>query len=157
MKIVSEPNPILRKVTEPVEDVQAPHLKELIDDMVYTMRKANGIGLAANQVGIDARIFVIDTNDGAIALFNPEITKRSNKTEVSEEGCLSVPGKYGPKKRHYAVTVRGFDEEGEEVEYDAEGLFARVIQHEMDHLNGILYIDDMEDFTQDQKKDVLVN
>ena len=156
LNILAEPDPFLRQVALPVQELKAPKIKELIKDMIHTMRKSNGIGLAAIQVKVNQRIIVIDTKDGAIGIINPEITKRSNELVIAEEGCLSVPGTYGFVKRHLSVTARGYDENGEKVEYDAEGLFARVIQHEIDHLNGILFIDSLEDFTQDQKEEVAI-
>ncbi len=157
LNILEEPHDFLRQIAKEVEDVKAPENKELIQDMIYTMRKANGIGLAAIQVEVNKRLIVIDMKDGAIALMNPEITMRSKTLVSGEEGCLSVPGQYGFVKRHEAITVKGYDENGEEVIYDAKGLFARVIQHEIDHLNGILFIDSVEDFTQDQKEEVTLS
>jgi len=124
--------------------------------MVLTMRKANGIGLAAIQVGLDARVIVVDTKDGALGFINPEIIERSKEFEIGEEGCLSVPGQFGMVKRSKEITLSAFDEDGNEVIFDAKGLFARVLQHEVDHLNGILFIDALEDFTQEMKEKVHV-
>lgn len=146
LEILHDGAPILRKVTEPVKDALSPEIQELMKKMVPTMRKANGVGLAANQVGVDARLFVVDSQDGPIFFINPEIIERSKETELMDEGCLSVPGFFSKVKRSTKVTCKSLDENGEEQVYDAEGLFAQVIQHEIDHLNGILFIDLIEDF-----------
>ncbi|MEA3249404.1 MAG: peptide deformylase [Patescibacteria group bacterium] len=113
----------------------------LIDDMVETMRVEDGVGLAAPQIGVGKRVYVADTEDGPIALVNPEFTKRSKKTGKYEEGCLSIPGKFGIVRRASEVTVKALTIDGREVTFVAKGFFARVMQHEMDHLDGILYID----------------
>ena len=147
LTILHEPDPFLRRTMKPVTDPAAKEIKQLIDDMVLTMRKAKGIGLAATQVGYDGRVIVIETKNGALACVNPEIVKTSNDKEPGEEGCLSVPGTYGFVERFKRVTVRSFDEKGQQQTHEAAGLLARVFQHEIDHLNGIVFIDKVEDFS----------
>jgi len=147
LKILHEPDPFLRQTMKPVQDPKDPKIKKLIEDMVFTMRKAHGIGLAATQVGFDGRVIVIETKDGAMSFINPEIIKKSDELEAGEEGCLSVPGQYGSVKRHARVSVQAQDTEGNSDVYDAQGLFARVFQHEIDHLNGIVFIDKVESFS----------
>ena len=154
LNILHEPDPFLRRTMQAVKDPKDPKIKQLIEDMVLTMRKSGGIGLAATQVGVDGRVIVIETKDGALSFINPEIIKKSTELEAGEEGCLSVPGKYGTVKRHARVSVRAQDTKGDTEIYDAQGLFARVFQHEIDHLNGIVFIDIVESFTtQDLEND----
>ncbi len=118
-------------------------IREIVANMIDTMYDENGIGLAATQVNIHQRIVVIDVSedrDGLIVLINPEIIKKDGST-VSEEGCLSVPNSYAKVDRAETVTVRAHNEKGEEFELDADGLLAICIQHELDHLQGTLFID----------------
>lgn len=150
LNILHEPDPFLRRVMKPVANPAAPEIKQLVADMVVTMRKAKGIGLAATQVGYDGRVIVIETKDGALACVNPEIIERSRELEPGEEGCLSVPGTYGFVQRHKRVTVRSFTPDGQEQTHKASGLLARVFQHELDHLNGIVFIDKVESFSDDE-------
>lgn len=123
---------------------------QLLDDMIETMNDANGVGLAAPQVGILKRIVVIDVGDGAIEFINPEITAMGGQQEVIE-GCLSVPGRYGKVIRPEKVAVQAMDRNGEYFEVMGEGLLAQALCHELDHLDGTLYVDkvieyvDMED------------
>lgn len=147
LKILHEPDAFLRQVMKPVPDPKAPEIKQLVENMVLTMRQAKGIGLAATQVGYDGRVIVIETKDGALACINPEIIERSREMEPGEEGCLSVPGTYGFVKRHSRVTVRSYTTDGKEQTHKANGLLARVFQHELDHLNGIVFIDKVEAFS----------
>ncbi len=146
LRVLAEPDPFLRRTAKPVQDVQAEGVKELVMDMAHTMRKENGIGLAAIQVGVDARVIVVETKGGAIPFVNPEIVSRSKEEELGEEGCLSVPGEFGFVKRSKSIVVESLDIDGNPQVHDAKGLFARVIQHEIDHLNGVLFIDRIEDF-----------
>lgn len=118
---------------------------QLLDDMVETMNAANGVGLAAPQVGILKRIVVIDVGDGAIELINPEITAMGGEQEVIE-GCLSVPGRYGRVIRPEKVSVRAMDRNGEYYEIMGEGLLAQALCHEIDHLDGTLYVDKVIEF-----------
>ncbi|WP_055667871.1 peptide deformylase [Desnuesiella massiliensis] len=130
---------ILRKKSKTV-DVINDRIKTLIKDMIETMYEADGVGLAAPQVGILKRIVVIDVGDGPIAMINPEIIKTEG-TYVDVEGCLSVPGEQGEVERPQKVVAKYLDENGKENIVEAEELFARAICHELDHLNGVLFID----------------
>ncbi len=120
-------------------------LAVLVEDMVDTMYEANGVGLAAPQVGILKRVFVIDVGEGVEVFINPEILETSEETQKDIEGCLSIPGQRGYVIRPQRVKVKTLTLEGEERIVEAEGLFARAICHENDHLNGQLYIDIMEE------------
>lgn len=156
LKVLAEPHPFLRKPVDPVEDPTSPEIQQLIVDMALTMKKENGIGLAAIQVKENKRLILVETKDGPMAFINPEIISHSDNTEVSEEGCLSVPGSYGQVRRYYEVSVKSLDENGEEQVHDARGLFARVLQHEIDHINGILFIDKIEEFDRSQIDEIEV-
>ncbi len=121
-------------------------IQELLRRMRDAMNKANGVGLSANQIGLPYRVFVAQVPDAQghlkfYALFNPKIEKPSTKMETLEEGCLSVPETYGPVARHYQLVLNGQDKLGKKVKIKAWGLLARVFQHEMDHLDGKLFID----------------
>ncbi|MGH4117635.1 peptide deformylase [Clostridium sp.] len=130
---------ILRKKSKYVEKIDKKIL-QLIGDMVETMYKENGIGLAAPQVGILKRIIVVDIGDGPIKLINPEIVEIEGEQQDTE-GCLSIPGVKGVVDRPYKVKVKAMNENSENVEIEASGLLARAFCHEIDHLNGILFID----------------
>lgn len=134
-------DPVLREKAKSVPEI-TPQIQRLLTDMVETMYDAEGIGLAAPQVGISKRIIVIDVQDetGVLKLINPEIVKREGK-DLSVEGCLSFPGVAGEVERDESVTVRAQDIDGNTVEYCATGLLARAFQHEIDHLDGILFVD----------------
>lgn len=137
-------DPVLRRRAEPVAVVTAAH-RRLIRDMYETMHAHNGVGLAAPQVGVSLRIVVFGIPQEGdqvlhLALVNPEWSNPRG-TRTDDEGCLSVPGLFEQTKRALAVDVRGLDEKGEPVAFTCEGLFARAVQHEVDHINGILYID----------------
>lgn len=130
---------ILRKKSRKIEKVDG-RIAVLLDDMAETMYKAEGVGLAAPQVGILRRAIVVDAGDGLIKLVNPEIISYSGEaTDV--EGCLSIPNVHGEVKRPESVIVRALNEKGEEIEISGAGLLARVLCHEIDHLNGVLFID----------------
>lgn len=132
--------PILREKALPVEEV-APEILNLIKDMIETMYTASGVGLAATQVGVPKRIILVDEEeDGLIVLINPMIIKSEGEV-VAEEGCLSVPDIYSQVKRSSKVTVKALNENGDSIEITKEGLTARALQHEIDHLDGILFID----------------
>jgi len=144
LEIKKYPDPILRQKAVEVKDLNG-SLQKLIDDMVETMYKAPGVGLAAPQVGKSLRVLVADISTKEqgyplIILINPEIVEAEGKID-SEEGCLSVPDYYTTIKRHKKVLVKGLDRNGKPLEIEADGLLARVLQHEIDHLNGILFID----------------
>lgn len=143
LKIVKIGDSTLRKVCRPVEKI-TPRTLTLLDDMVETMRAANGCGLAAPQVGILRRIVVVETEPGeVIELINPKIIAFSGE-QKEEEGCLSVPGRAGITTRPMHVTVRALNRRGETVEYTGSGLKARAFCHELDHLDGKLFIDHAE-------------
>ena len=151
-KVLHEPNPTLRKISKSVEvkKIKTKDMATLLADMVETMKKENGVGVAAPQIGINERIFIAQTNDGPKAFINPEIVERSFKVMDYEEGCLSVPGvktkrKWGKTKRFRSVTVKALDENGEEFQMKGIGLLAVIFQHEIDHLDGILFIDHATD------------
>lgn len=134
---------ILEKVCKEVPKMTL-RTSVLIDDMLDTMYDAMGVGLAAPQVGILKRIVVIDVGEGPLVLINPEILETSGE-QTGEEGCLSVPGKYGIVTRPEHVKFRALNEQMEEYEMEAEGLLARAVCHELDHLDGHLYVDKTED------------
>ena len=140
LKIVEVGDPLLRKVSRPVEEI-TPRVLTLLDDMVDTMHKHDGCGLAAVQVGVLRRIVVIETVPGEIhELINPRIVAYAGHQEEAE-GCLSIPGKAGITSRPAAVTVRALNRKGEEFEITGHELLARCFCHELDHLDGALYID----------------
>ena len=140
LKILKVGDETLRKTSRPVDAV-TPRIQRLIDDMIDTMRAADGVGLAAPQVGVLRRIVVIETpDDGLIELINPKIIAYSGEQE-SEEGCLSVPGRYGVTKRPMNVTVRALDRHGKTFDRTGSGLLAKAFCHEIDHLDGKLYVD----------------
>ena len=141
-KILSDKDPALHKVCKPVEKFDW-RLHKLLNDMADTMEDANGVGLAAPQVGILRRVVVVDTGDGILELVNPTIIETDGEQE-GPEGCLSVPGKYGLVKRPYYAKVRAQDRNGEWFEAEGEELIARCFCHELDHLDGIVYTQVME-------------
>lgn len=139
--IMESDNPRLRKQSRAVKKIDR-HIIDLLDDMSETMYGACGVGLAAPQVGALRRVVVIDVGDGLIELINPEIIEEEGQ-QRAEEACLSVPNVDGIVIRPEKVKVRALNREGEEVEYEGEGLLARAFCHEIDHLDGILFIDKM--------------
>jgi peptide deformylase len=162
-KILTYPDPFLRKKCAPVEEIDGEVLR-LIDDMAETMYEARGVGLAASQIGVDKRVVVIDISPryldtdeeeeeeagderkagyegpGLIELINPEIISSEGEI-IAEEACLSIPGFTSDVKRKQKVRIEAYNREGEPIEIEAEDLLARVFQHEIDHLNGVLFID----------------
>jgi peptide deformylase len=147
-EIVTIPHEVLRRKARKRTDF-GPELQTLLDDMVETMRAAPGVGLAAPQVGISERIIVVEYGDDEkedapkklFTIVNPEITRKSDETVVGVEGCLSVPNLLGEVERHDAITVKGFNRRGQPMAIKAKGWLARIFQHEIDHLDGILYTD----------------
>jgi peptide deformylase len=161
-EIITEPNPLLRKKAKKVAKVTT-EIRRLIEDMVETMRVAPGVGLAANQIGILQRVITVEYAEEPAAeatadepaeeeappppepvlymLVNPEITRRSREKVAGIEACLSVPGFAGEVERHVEVVVKGFNPQGAPVRIKAKGWLARIFQHEIDHLDGILYVD----------------
>lgn len=138
-KVVKFPAPVLKKESKPIALIR-PEEKKLVDDMLETMYVNQGIGLAAPQVGILNRAIVIDAGQGPLQLINPIIVKKTGR-EIGEEGCLSLPGITLRVKRSKRIMYKGLNRDGKLVEDEAEGLLARAIQHEIDHLDGILIID----------------
>jgi peptide deformylase len=142
LQILEFPDPRLRNRAQPVAQVDAA-LRTLIDDMFETMYAAPGIGLAATQVNVTKRVLVIDLSERRnepLALVNPEILQRAG-VEETEEGCLSVPGYFDKVTRAEQIRVRALDRDGKQLEFDADGLLAVCIQHEIDHLDGKLFVD----------------
>lgn len=143
-KILKYGRPVLEQMTEPVTEFDTPELRELIAEMWETMYAAKGVGLAAPQIGSSKRVSVIDITVGEdetkkLVLINPEIVSSEGK-QTGEEGCLSIPGFREPVTRAFKVQVRAQNEKGEAVELNGEELLARALQHEIDHLNGVLFI-----------------
>ncbi|WP_342565863.1 peptide deformylase [Paenibacillus sp. FSL R7-0345] len=139
--IVKEPDEVLHKIAKPVTKI-TPNVQKLLDDMADTMYDAEGVGLAAPQVGILKRLIVVDADEehGLIKLINPEVVSAEGE-QFGPEGCLSIPGLNGDVRRAETVTVRGLDREGNEVIITGSGLLARAFLHEIDHLNGVLFTD----------------
>jgi len=123
------------------EELQNEEIKQLLLDLEKTMIEKDGVGLAAPQVGHNIRVIVINTIDGNLVLVNPKILHRSWRQEIMEEGCLSLPEVFGMVKRSLKLKVSAWDRNGENLKFSAEGYFARILQHEIDHLDGILFID----------------
>ncbi|NLM69296.1 MAG: peptide deformylase [Firmicutes bacterium] len=139
LKIVKLGDPVLRQPTEPVTKITK-KISRLIQNMIETMYAADGVGLAAPQVGVSKKIVVIDVGDGPIVLINPKIVSGSGE-DIDVEGCLSIPGKQAYVKRMAEVVVEALDGEGKPIKIEGRGYLARALQHEIDHLNGILFID----------------
>ena len=155
-KIVIEPDPILRKESAPIEKVDN-DLRKLLDDMLETMYAAPGIGLAAVQIGILKRLIVIDISKdkekkNPLFLINPEIVSKSKNTSIYEEGCLSLPGHFAEIERPAECQINFLDYNGKKKEISAKGLLSTCIQHEIDHLNGVLFID----YLSKLKKDMII-
>ena len=154
--IITEPDTILRKKSEPLHQVNN-DTQKLLDDMLKTMYAAPGIGLAAVQIGVLKRIIVIDISKkeekkNPIFLINPEITYKSKETSIYEEGCLSLPGHFAEIERPAKCKINYIDYHGNKAELEAEGLLSTCVQHEIDHLNGILFID----YLSKLKKDMII-
>ena len=155
-KILIEPDPLLRKKSEPLEKVDG-ETRKIMKDMLETMYDAPGIGLAAVQIGILKRMIVIDISKdekkkNPLFLINPVIVKKSDETSTYEEGCLSLPGQYAEIERPKDCHLKYVDLDGNEKELKADGLLSTCIQHEVDHLNGILFID----YLSKLKKDMII-
>ncbi len=148
-KILTDKDPALHKVCRPVEKFDG-RLHRLLDDMKETLAEANGVGLAAPQVGILRRVVLVDTGDEVLELINPSLLETSGE-QVGAEGCLSVPGKYGLVKRPNYAKVRAQDRDGNWFEAEGEELIARCFCHELDHLDGILYTEVMERFLTEEE------
>ncbi|PLX70893.1 MAG: peptide deformylase [Denitrovibrio sp.] len=155
LDIKTFPDKVLRKKAEPVIEFND-ELKLLLDNMMETMRANSGVGLAAPQVAVSKRILVIDTTQAEeegslLRVINPEIISEEGE-QLGEEGCLSVPGEYEPIRRAEKIILKAQDENGKEFTLEAEAFLARVIQHEIDHLNGVLFIDRLPSYKRDTLK-----
>jgi peptide deformylase len=140
--IVKDPDPVLREIARPVPKVTS-NIQKLLTDMADTMYDAQGVGLAAPQIGISKRVIVIDPHDEEtelIEMINPEIIQEEGE-QIGPEGCLSIPGLNGDVNRKLHITVKGLDRNGNEIIIEASDFLARIFQHEIDHLNGILFTD----------------
>ncbi|AFT68406.1 Peptide deformylase 1 [Alloalcanivorax dieselolei B5] len=154
LEILEFPDPRLRTVAKPVEQVDDA-LRKLIDDMIETMYEASGIGLAATQVNVHQRLLVIDVSeerDQPLVFINPEITPLTGDLAPYEEGCLSVPGFYEQVERPARVMIKALDRDGNPFEMEADGLLATCIQHEIDHLDGKLFVDYVSRLKRDRIK-----
>ena len=152
-KILTVPDPILRKISKPVKKIDK-EIKSLMDDMLETMYDAPGIGLAAVQIGVLKRVIVIDLSKdrekkNPIFIINPEIISKSKELVSYEEGCLSIPNQFAEVERPNICTIKHLDYNGKENEIEAKGLLATCIQHEIDHINGILFIDHLSKLKKD--------
>lgn len=143
LAILTIPSPLLRQKSEKIntDELKNKKFQDFCNDMAKTMKEKDGIGLAASQVGQNIRLIVVNEKSGAVCMINPKVTKKSLLKEWDEEGCLSVPGIYGKVKRNKKIVCEYLDREGNKKKINAEGLLARVILHEIDHLDGILFTD----------------
>lgn len=139
--VLQYPNDQLKKIAEPITDFGTQILRDTVKEMIATMRRLRGIGLAATQIGLHKQLAVIELKDGPLVLINPQISRCSKKLEEDEEGCLSVPTVFGMVPRYTELVLDAFDIDGKPYTAEAHGLFARVIQHEYDHLHGKLFLD----------------
>jgi peptide deformylase len=154
LSILRYPDPRLHTVARPVSEVDE-RVRRLVDDMLETMYANDGVGLAATQVDVHERVIVMDTSDSRDrprVLINPEIVARSEEMAVAEEGCLSVPQVYDKVERHARVTVRARGRDGAPFEFEAEGLEAVCVQHEMDHLAGKVFVEYLSALKRDRIK-----
>ena len=155
LEIIELGNPVLRAKAKEVKEISDPKVQELIDDLIITAKQASGVGLAAPQVGESLRIFIISSYPNnrypeapdmiPTPIINPQIISYSEELQDGWEGCLSIPGLRAPVLRHSAVKVKYFDREGNEIEAILEDFVARIFQHEFDHIEGIVFIDRLED------------
>ncbi len=157
LSILEFPDLLLRTVAEPVENVNK-EIKALVDDMFETMYESQGVGLAATQINVHKQIIVIDTSeekDSPLCFINPKLIETLDEEET-DEGCLSVPGIFEPIKRAKKITVQALDKEGKSFELEADGLLGVCIQHEIDHLKGILFVDYLSPLKRERIKKKMV-
>ena len=160
LKVLINPNKTLRELSRDVllEEIKTDQFQELIDDMFASMKEENGIGLAAPQIGKNIRLIVVDMPKGPEAFINPEIVKTSRRMIKSEEGCLSVPHIWGMVKRHKHVKLEALNRNGKKTEIKTGGLYSTVFQHEIDHLDGVLFIDkatELKELTPEQTEKLI--
>ncbi len=143
LKIITQPNPTLRKKSKDInlKEIDSREFRGLISSMAKTMIETDGVGLAAPQIGKNIKLAVINSKDGPFCLINPKIIRKSWAKELDQEGCLSIPGVFGKVKRSKNITLVYYDRLGKKIKQSVKGLMARVMQHEIDHLDGILFID----------------
>ena len=143
LDIITDPNPILRQRSKdvPLEQIKSNSFQELCEDMANTMLEKDGVGLAAPQIGQNIRVIIVYAKDGAKCIINPQLFKKSWRKEWGEEGCLSVPNVFGQVKRHKKSICVFTNRQGQKQKINCQGLMARIMQHEIDHLDGILFID----------------
>lgn len=143
LPILTLPDSLLRERSKELDpkEINTPKFQEWLDDLVETMHKADGVGIAATQTGRPVRVFIAMDDKTPHVVINPVVFKKSWRMENGEEGCLSVPGKYGIVKRYRGFTIKALDRRGKKITLAAKNFFARVLQHELDHLDGVLYID----------------
>ena len=143
LTIVTKGTPVLHQRAAEVDpkEIATPVFQKLIADMVETMYAAKGVGIAATQIGKGLRIFIAESPEGPIAMVNPVFVKKSAAMANDQEGCLSIPKKYDDVMRHKSVTIKALSADGKPVQFTAHGMFARILQHELDHLDGKLYVD----------------
>jgi peptide deformylase len=154
LNILRYPDPRLHTVAKPVAEVDA-RIRQLVDDLLETMYAADGVGLAATQVDVHERVIVMDTSDARDdprVLINPELVAVSDEMSLADEGCLSVPAVYDKVARHARVTVRALGRDGEPQEFEADGLLAVCVQHEMDHLVGKVFVEYLSQLKRDRIK-----
>ncbi len=144
MDLVFYPHEVLRQRATPVESV-TPEIRDALQEMVPLMERSRGVGLAAPQVGLSQRFFVVKLQDDPLYFINPELVATSHETGVYEEGCLSLPGIWAEVVRPLAVTIQAINLKGRPFQLKADGFLARVIQHELDHLNGVLFTDRLDE------------
>lgn len=149
-KIVELGDEVLKEKARPVPKI-TPNILKLLDNMADTMYHARGVGLAAPQVGVSKRVIVLDAGEGLLELINPEILSCSGQ-ETDTEGCLSIPGIAGDVTRAAEVEVKGLDRQGRELTFKAAGYLARILQHEIDHLDGVLFVDRAENIRKIKQK-----
>ena len=158
LSILRYPDPRLHTVARPVDKVDA-RIRRLADDMLESMYDADGVGLAATQVDVHERLIVMDTSeerDDPRILINPELIVRSQEMTFADEGCLSVPAVFDKVKRHARITVRALNRDGETYEFEADGLLAICVQHEMDHLMGKVFVEYLSQLKRDRIKTKLL-
>lgn len=154
LPVLTIPHPHLRRISKPISNTRDPKIQGLFPLLIATMKKEDGVGLAAPQIDLPLRMIVVDTIDGPKIFINPQLRKKSWRKQNGEEGCLSVPGIFGMVKRHASVVLDALDEHGQPLSLKAEGLFSRILQHEIDHLDGILFIDRMTSLTKGRCEDL---